>query len=194
MCNVTLKDSPSLKTGITVLNYWHCPVVQGLYLHDHHAAEHRSKTGWTKPRKHLPRSNLSWNTRQDFFKIPSLWTAATEQRCFSKVILESNVTPNIWRSSDSFSTVPPTVNAGDWGCIVRYLVLVFLVFNLIPQRTHCSVLTNFAEVTVQGLCYCNSDAWGWPNRSQSGVIDITGQLILQNGKKLKGVQEEQQRP
>ena len=29
---------------------------------------------------------------------------------FRKVILESNVTPNITRSSDSFSTVPPIVN------------------------------------------------------------------------------------
>ena len=48
-------------------------------------------------------------------------------------ILASNVTPNIMRSWDSFSTVPPIVNGGDWECIVRDLetiiVLVLLVFN-----------------------------------------------------------------
>ena len=47
--------------------------------------------------------------------------------------MESNVTHNITRSSDSFSTVPPIVNGGDWECIVRDLetiiVLVLLAFN-----------------------------------------------------------------
>ena len=38
----------------------------------HHTAEKYSKTGKTKPQKHLPMSNLSWNTCQDFLKIPSL--------------------------------------------------------------------------------------------------------------------------
>ena len=45
----------------------------------------------------------------------------------------SNVTDNITRPSDSFSTVPPIVNRGDWGCIVReietIIVLVLLAFN-----------------------------------------------------------------
>ena len=104
---------------------------------EHQTAEQYSQTGRTKPRQHLPRSDLSWNTRQEFLKIPSLWEAAMEtaQRCFSKVILESNVTHNITRSSDSFSTVPPIVNRRDWGCIVRDLetiiVLVLLAFNFI---------------------------------------------------------------
>ena len=57
----------------------------------------------------------------------------TERRCLSKVILESNVTHNITKSSDSFSTVPSIVNRGDWICIVRDLetiiVLVLLAFN-----------------------------------------------------------------
>ena len=43
-------------------------------------------------------------------------------------------------------------------------------------------LTNLDEVTAQGLCYCNSDPWGWQNSYQGGVIGINGQLILQNGK------------
>ena len=73
----------------------------------HHTAEQYSKIGRTKQRKHLSRSDLSWNTCHGFLKILSLWEAAleTKHRCFSNVILESNVTPNITRSLDSFSTV-----------------------------------------------------------------------------------------
>ena len=59
---------------------------------------------------------------------------------FAKVNLESNATPNISRSSDSFSTVPSMVKGGDGGCIVHDLetiiVLVLLAFNFIPQRSH----------------------------------------------------------
>ena len=36
-----------------------------------------------------------------------------------KSVLESNVTPNISRSSDSVSTVLPIVNLGYWECSVR---------------------------------------------------------------------------
>ena len=81
----------------------------------------------------------------------------------SKLILESNVTRNITIKVISFSTVPPIVNGGDWGCIVRDLetivLLVLLAFNLIPKKV--SPLTNPAKVTDQILCYCNSNAWGW---------------------------------
>ena len=44
-------------------------------------------------------------------------------------------------------------------------------------------LTYLDEVTVQGLCHCNSEAWGLHSSYQSGVIGITDQLFLQNGKK-----------
>ena len=64
-------------------------------------------------------------------------------------------------------------------------VLVLVAFNFIPQST------NLDEVTAQGLCYYNSNVWGWHNSHQSGVIGITDQLILQNGKKLRCVQEVQ---
>ena len=77
---------------------------------------------------------------QAFEKL--LWKQ-TERRCLSKVIVESNVTPNITRSSDSFSSVPPIVTAGDWGCIVcdlkTIIVIVLLSFNFIPQRSHHSL-------------------------------------------------------
>ena len=93
---------------------------------------------------HFLKSDQSWNTRQGFLKIQSLCEAALEtgRRCFSNIILESNVTSNITRSSDSFSTVPPIVNGGDWGCIVRDLEtiieVVLLAFNFIPVRSHHS--------------------------------------------------------
>ena len=47
--------------------------------------------------------------------------------------MESNITNNITRLSDSFSTVPPIMNRGDWGCIEldleTIIVLVLLPFN-----------------------------------------------------------------
>ena len=43
---------------------------------EHHTAELYSKICRTEPRQHLPRSNLSWNTCQDFHEILSLWKAA----------------------------------------------------------------------------------------------------------------------
>ena len=39
-------------------------------------------------------------------------------------------------------------------------------------------LTNPAEVTNQGLCYCNSNYWGWHDSHQSEVIGITVQLKI----------------
>ena len=92
------------------------------------------------------RSDLAWNTGQDILKIPNLRDAALERerRCISKFILKSKVTSNISRSSDSFGTVLPIVNEGDWGCIVRDLetiiVLVWLAINFIPQRSHHSLI------------------------------------------------------
>ena len=38
------------------------------------------------------------------------------------------------------------------------------------------------EVTVKGVSYRNSSAWGWHNSHQSGVVSITNKLILQNEK------------
>ena len=142
MSNVTLKHTPSYKPApLTVRSSW----LRCVSAAEHQTAEQYSKIGRTKPQKHLPRSDLSWNTRQDFLKIPSFWRAAleTERRCFSKVILESNVTPIITRSSDTFSIVPPIVDRGDWGCIVRdhetIIVLILLAFNFIPQTSHHSL-------------------------------------------------------
>ena len=111
----------------------------------------------TKPRKHLSKSNLSLNTRQDFLNMPNLWEASleTERRCFSKVILESNATPSILKSTDSFSTVSSIVNRSNYGCIVCDLETIIYSLSLARIEFHPAKVTpptNFAEGTVQELC------------------------------------------
>ena len=69
------------------------------------------------------------------------WIATTVHNCTVnrntvhkatlKLKKDTNLAPNISRSSDSFSTVLAIV---DWGCIVRELetIIVFLLFSFIP--------------------------------------------------------------
>ena len=62
--------------------------------------------------------------------------------------MESSVTPNITRSSDSFRTVPPIVNGGDWGCIVRDMEII-IVLGLTRVQFHppkVTPRTNLNEV------------------------------------------------
>ena len=77
----------------------------------------------------LPQDNKSSRSR-----------SGNRAKMLLKVNFESNATPNISRSTDSFTTVPSMVNEGGWGCIVRNLetiiVLVLFAFNFIPQRSH----------------------------------------------------------
>ena len=98
----------------------------------------------TKPGKHFPRICLSWNTCQDFNKIPSLWEAAleTERRCFSKVFLESNVTPNIARSSDSLFQYS---SANSFVCDLE-IIIVLVSFHFIPQRSHHSLTPQISRI------------------------------------------------
>ena len=64
--------------------------------------------------------------------------------------MESNVTPQITMSSDSFTTVPPIVNGGDWVCIVRdqeiIIVLVLLAFDFISQRSDHSLTLSRSRI------------------------------------------------
>ena len=135
---------------------------------EHQTAEQHSKTGRTKPRKHLIRSYLSWNTSHD--------------QIFEKLF---------WKLSKD--TVPQIVNGGDWGCIVSDLetivVLVSLEFNFIPQRSHHSLTLQRSQIRDSAVD--GTEAWEWHNSHQSEVISITYQLIFQNGKKLRSVQDEQ---
>ena len=134
----------------------------------------------------LQRSNISLNTRQDFLKIPGILAAAleTQRICFSKVILESNV-----------STVTSIVNGSDWGWIVlgmeTTMVLVLVAFSFIRKRSH-NVLTSLRS-RFMGLCNCNSKAWRWHNSYQNGIIGITDKLVHQHWKWLRVVQVKQYR-
>ena len=111
----------------------------------HHTAEQYSKTGRAKLKKYLRRSDRSCLY---FLIIPSIRAAAldTEWRCFSMVILASNVTHNITGSADSFTTVPSRVNGVYWGWIVRDLetviFLVLLTFYFVHHWSH-HILTLF---------------------------------------------------
>ena len=84
-------------------------------------------------------------------------------------------------SSDSFSTVQPIVNGG-MHCVRprNYHSLGLSSIQFHPPKV--TPFTNPAKVTDQGLCYCNSDAWGRHNSHQSVVISITDQRIFQSGK------------
>ena len=65
--------------------------------------------------------------------------------------MESNVTPNITRSSDSFSTVPPIVNEGDWGCTVRDLETIDSLLSVQEGSSITTLMTenNGAKLIVK---------------------------------------------
>ena len=109
---------------------------------------------------------------KDFLNIPGLREAASQWSYW-------NVTPKsqyikVIRLLQHSS---PIVNGGDSGCIVHDLktiiVLALLTFYIIPQSLTAKALTNPAEIADQGLSCCNSNARGWHNSHQSGVISIT---------------------
>ena len=70
------------------------------------------QNGQEKLRKHLQISNLSWKTRQDFLKTPSLWGVALkiERRFFSKFKCHSHYNKDCgWNDINLFlSFLPPT--------------------------------------------------------------------------------------
>ena len=72
------------------------------------------------------------------------------------------------KSSDSFSTVPPIVNGGSWGCMVRDLKtiidLTLLAFNFIRHGPHHSQTPMRSRIR-EGLCYCNSLILGMPQQT-----------------------------
>ena len=66
-----------------------------------------------------------------------------------------------------------------------YQVLVFLAFNFLLQRSQLSLTlprSRFDDSATVTLTHGNGT---------TAIIGITNQLILKNGKKLRGVQEEQ---
>ena len=143
MCKVTLKQPPQLRTW----HHWlHGPEVQGVY---------RQPT--TTPQKNTPKragQNFESNSCGAIIHKILVRTSSIYQ-AFEKLLWKPSenayqkssigITPNIIRSSDSFSTGPLIVNGGPLivKCIVRDLetiiVLVWLAFNFIPRRSHHSV-------------------------------------------------------
>ena len=65
------------------------------------------------------------------------------------------------------------------------IVLVLLAFNFISQRSHHSI--TFTRSWLRDFATETLTPWGWHNNYESEVIGITDQLILQNGKTLRGV-------
>ena len=99
----------------------------------------------------------------------------------------------IYQGDQTPSAQFPIVNGGDWGCIVRDLetitVLVLLAFNSILQRLHHSLTlprSRFRDSAIATLT--PGDGATAIKVESSGITD---HLILQNGKKLRGIQEEQ---
>ena len=97
--------------------------------------------------------------------------SGNRRRFFSNVIFESNVTANTSRSSDFLSTVPPIVNWGDWGCIIRNLntliLFVFLSFNFISKRSHHSLTlprSRFREPATVTLTPVEEQLSKWSHR------------------------------
>ena len=55
---------------------------------EHQTAEQYSKTGRTKPIKHLAKSSLSWNTCQDFLKVKQLRSCSGNR---AKMLLKNHL-------------------------------------------------------------------------------------------------------
>ena len=98
------------------------------------SGEHKTPLASPKKRSIMGHSIARISSRYQVFET-LLWKPREDASQRSSLI-ESNVSPNITRSSDSFSTVPPIVNGGDSRRTMRDLettiVLVLLTFNFIP--------------------------------------------------------------
>ena len=102
---------------------------------EHHTAEQYSKTAGQKSesisQEAIYHGTLArTSSRYQVFE-QLLWKPSEDA---SQRSSESNLTPNKTRSSDSFSTVPPIVNGGDRGCIVRDLeTIIVLVYEYVIE-------------------------------------------------------------
>ena len=111
------------------------------------AAEHYSKI--SQKERILARS-FSWYQASEL----QLWK---QRRCFSKVILASNITPNVTRSSASFSTAPSRVNGVEWGCIVRNVDTI-TVIDVIDMNSHSAPFPKGHTTCWRGK-YHDSGIW-----------------------------------
>ena len=117
---------------------------------EHHTAEQYSKTGRTKlPSKHLPRSIMEFSPWLPKVFEKLLWQPSEDA---SQMSSWNTTSHNISRSSDSFSTVPPIVNGGDCGCVVRVLETNDRTRNneakLIVKHFNTSVAQHFCPIKI----------------------------------------------
>ena len=77
--------------------------------------------------------------------------SGNQRRYFSKVILESNVTPNICTKVTRLHKHSSEVNGGDRGCIVWAMetIIVFSPSRIQFRSPNGTPLTNLAEVTIR---------------------------------------------
>ena len=113
---------------------------------EHYTAEQHSKTGRTKPRSIFQEAiypGILARTSTRYLK-PLRSCSGNQVKMFLKSHLGIECHSQYNKVvTDTFNTIPPIVNAGDCGCIVRDLetiiVLFFLAFNFISQRSHHSL-------------------------------------------------------
>ena len=154
---------------------------------EHQTAEQYSKTGRTKPRKHsqeaiyhgtLTRTSSRYQVFEKLLWKPS--EDASQRSSLNQMSLRK-----ITRSSDSYSTVPPIVNGGDWGCIVHDLetiiVLVLLAFNFIPQRSHHSQTLPRPQIRDSATATLKPSKWSHQhNRSAYFPLTVYNKLTVYN--------------
>ena len=96
---------------------------------EHHIAQQYPKTGRTKSPKASPKKRSimehSPGLPQDTKSLRSC--SGNRAKILLKYHLRINITPNITRESKSLSIVPPIVNGGDCGCIVRDLETIIVL-------------------------------------------------------------------
>ena len=123
MSNVPLKHTPVKKLAILTTR---SSSLRCVYLQSNSTTKLAGRNPGSIPMKEFimeysPR--LPQESRYQVFE-KLLWKRA---QMLLKIHLESNVTPNISRSSDSFSTVLSIINRGGWRCIVRDLETIIVL-------------------------------------------------------------------
>ena len=90
-------------------------------------------------------------------------------KSFSKVILASNVTPNITRSAYSFSTVPSRVNGVAWGWTVRDLETCKINFS-----------SYYHTITAKQLLVNSQNKTSWLLREMTLCFPYHQLIVLQH--------------
>ena len=175
MWNATLKHTPgpSLETGKTgstdntahysfYTAHYRVPQCRIRLTIEFHSAEQKLRNWQDSAPKAFPKKQyiMEYSSRlpQDTKSLRSC--SGTRAKLLLKSHLGIKCTPNITRSSDSFSTVPPIVSrvTGDALC-VTWRLSYFQFYSHSISSPKITPLTNLAVVMVEGFCYCNTNVW-----------------------------------